>query len=100
LPVTTTPIRNALYDVNPFVALHEKPFRMIIFAHKKMDRIEKVKKTIGQHLSTIRIACSVEKQEKPLVKGLHIITVESPDELENSMGKFLNDMKKFLLSQK
>lgn len=94
---TANKIKEGLQGFNPPVVFKRDFSRQILLIYGKIDVIKQLKTEIKDNSKTHRVVCIIDETDMQEVDGLHLLLTKSPELLEESMNKFIGEIKQFLL---
>lgn len=88
-------IRNALLNTNHLVVFKPDLSCQILLIHDTADRIKNISKNIEENASRHRVICFAEHHEDLQFEGLHLVNMEDPSQMKETLIAMLSEINKF-----
>jgi len=89
-------IRTILLNSNPMVVFNQTLDRQILFIHDKLNEIKQVESTLKDNKDTHRIVMVTESEIDVNIEGLHVVSANNPEKLEEDLVRLYEDLREFL----
>ena len=92
-------IRQRLQNYNHSIIFKRDYSRQILLINNNIKDIEEIGEVIQDNSQTHKIICFIEKPLEIELKGLHLISYETPEILKFSLQEMFKETKKFLINR-
>jgi hypothetical protein len=89
-------IRDTMINTNHLVVFKPDLTRQILLVYDTTDRIKNISKNIDENASTHRVICFAEHYEDLQFEGLHLVDMENPSKMKETLIGSLSEINKFL----